>query len=125
VVRADYQRLQQVFGNLIGNAIKFSPRDSTITVKAAARDGEVVFSVTDQGPGIAPDELSKVFQPYWSGQRHGKKSTGLGLFISPSIVRAHRGRIWVDSQFGRGSTFHFSLPLARLEGAPEHVDDGR
>jgi len=121
VVRADHQRLQQVFGNLVGNAIKFSPRDSTITVDAAARDSEVVFSVADQGPGVAPDEMSKIFEPYWSGQRHGKKSTGLGLFISQGIVRAHGGRIWVESQPGRGSTFHFALPLARPEPAPEYV----
>jgi signal transduction histidine kinase len=122
-VRADGRRLQQVFGNLIGNAIKFSPRDSTIAVNAVARDGEVVFSVADEGPGITADELSRIFERFWSGQRHGKKSTGLGLFISQGIVRAHGGRIWVESQPGRGSTFHFALPLAQPESAPAHVDE--
>src|SRR6185436_18597582 len=112
VVLADRRRVQQVFGNLIGNAIKFSPRDSTITVGAAATEREVIFSVADQGPGIAPDEVTRIFERYWSGKRHDQKSTGLGLFISKGIVEAHGGRIWVESTLGLGSTFRFSLPSA-------------
>jgi hypothetical protein len=112
----------QVFANLIGNAVKFSPKGTTIRVEAVVKDGEVVFSVADGGPGIARDEMARIFEPYWSGQRHGERSTGLGLFISQGIVRAHGGRIWVESQLGRGSSFHFALPLGPGR-APAHVDD--
>jgi PAS domain S-box-containing protein len=111
-LRADRQRLQQVFANLIGNAIKFSPTDATITVQAALADDHVLFTVADQGPGIAPDDLGRIFDAYWSGQRHGKKSTGLGLFIAKGIVEAHGGRLWAESEPGHGATFFFTLPVA-------------
>lgn len=114
-VQADRGRIQQVFGNLVGNALRFSESGSDITVGAAAEGGEVIFSVADRGPGIAPDDLSRIFDPYWSGERHGQKSTGLGLSIARGIVEAHGGRIWVESAEGRGSTFYFSLPRA-LDG---------
>src|SRR5205814_5015709 len=115
-LQADRRRLLQIFGNLIGNALKFSPRDSTIGVGAAIEGSEVVFSVRDQGPGIAPDELKRIFDPYWSGKRHGNRSTGLGLFISKGIVQAHGGRIWVESESGHGSTFYFALPARHVAG---------
>jgi signal transduction histidine kinase len=107
---ADRQRMQQVFTNLIGNALKFSPAGTTISVTASPADDHVLFSVADQGPGIPADDLSRIFDAYWSGRRHGKQSTGLGLFIAKGIIEAHGGRLWAQSQPGQGATFLFTLP---------------
>jgi signal transduction histidine kinase len=108
-VRADRTRIQQALANLIGNALKFSPPDAAVRVGALARGAEVVLSVEDAGPGIPPEDRPLIFQAYWSGGTQGKKSTGLGLFITKGIVEAHGGRIWVESQVGSGSTFRFTL----------------
>jgi signal transduction histidine kinase len=67
--------------------------------------------VSDTGPGIAREEVPLLFDPYWSATRHAKKGTGLGLYIAKGIIEAHGGRIWVDSEPGRGSTFSFAIPL--------------
>ena len=112
-VLADAARVVQVLGNLLRNAIKFTPDGGRITVRAH-RDGEAVaFAVTDTGSGIAPTAQARVFDRYWhasSGAR--RRGTGLGLSIARGIVEAHGGRIWVESELGRGSTFRFSLPIA-------------
>ena len=111
-VLADPERIQQTLSNLVGNAIKFSPERGTIVV-AAARDGSdyIRISVSDNGPGIAPDHLPKVFDRYWQSSRTDRQGAGLGLAIARGIVEAHGGRIWLDSQPGRGTTASFSLPL--------------
>ncbi len=111
-IAADRHRLLQVFENLIGNAVKFTRAGGRITVGAAARAGEVVFSVADDGAGIAPDELPHVFERFWQARRTGRGGAGLGLAISQGIVEAHGGRIWVESALGRGSTFYFAIPAA-------------
>jgi PAS domain S-box-containing protein len=111
-VRADEARIVQVLGNLLRNALKFSPDGSTITAAAELRDGEVVFSVRDQGPGIAPDEQRRVFERYWRSPSSGRRGgSGLGLSIAKGIVEAHGGRIWLESKLGEGSTFYFTLPV--------------
>jgi PAS domain S-box-containing protein len=109
---ADRGRLQQVLANLIGNAIKFSPANRTVEVGALWRDRsrEVLFQVRDEGPGIAPEDRRRIFERYWQG-RSNAGGVGLGLPIAQGIVRAHGGRIWVESEVGRGSTFRFTLPL--------------
>ena len=110
-VLADEGRVVQLLGNLVRNALKFSPDGSSINVGAALRDGEVVFSVRDHGPGIAPESLPRVFERYWraaAGARH--RGAGLGLSIARGIAEAHGGRIWVESTLGQGATFYFSLP---------------
>jgi PAS domain S-box-containing protein len=111
-LRADHDRLQQVLFNLVGNAIKFSPPEAAVTIRAAQDGEEVVFAVSDQGPGIADDHLPYLFQRFWQAPdaRHG--GAGLGLTIARGIVEAHGGRIWVESVEGEGSTFSFALPAA-------------
>jgi signal transduction histidine kinase len=110
LVRADRDRVLQVLQNLVGNAIKFTHQGGRVTV-AARREGAVVtFRVSDNGPGIATESLSCVFDRFWKHEAGGKKGTGLGLFIAKGIVEAHSGQIWVESVPGRGASFSFTLP---------------
>ncbi len=111
-IECDPARVHQVFGNLIGNAIKFTPPGGSITIRAEPRAGEAYFSVTDTGRGIPAADLPHVFDRFWQAQKTARMGTGLGLSISKGIVEALGGRIWADSQVGVGSTFHFTLPLA-------------
>ncbi len=107
---ADHHRLLQVFENLIGNAIKFTPHGGRVTIGAAPGPDEVVFSVRDTGPGIPVDDQPRVFDRFWQAQRADRKGAGLGLPICRGIVEAHGGRIWVESTAGEGSTFSFTVP---------------
>jgi PAS domain S-box-containing protein len=108
---ADRDRCLQVFENLIGNAIKFTPRGGRIIVSAFAEDGEVHFSVADSGVGIAPESLPHVFDRFWKAKNAKREGAGLGLSICKGIVAAHGGRIWVESARGRGTTVHFTIPV--------------
>jgi signal transduction histidine kinase len=108
-VSCDRPRILQVLSNLIGNAVKFTPRGGSVQVSVARRPGEVVFSVSDTGPGIPPEQLELVFDRYWQADRRSQQGSGLGLFIAKSLVRAHGGRIWADSVVGVGSCFSFAL----------------
>jgi len=111
-LHADRNRLIQVLGNLLGNAIKFCSSGDVIRVRGV-RDGDrVCFSIADTGPGIPRLELPHIFEPYWSGRTGKKKGTGLGLFITKAIVEAHGGRIEVESEEGKGATFEVTLPVA-------------
>ena len=83
-----------------------------MTVRARGDGNAVRFEVADTGPGIAASEKEHLFEAYWSAERHGKRGTGLGLFITRGVVEAHGGKIWVESEPGRGATFFFTLPLA-------------
>jgi signal transduction histidine kinase len=118
-VQADEQRLQQVFSNLIGNAIKFTPAGGHVLVAAERREGLVCFAVSDTGTGIPPEDLPHLFDRFWQAQRADRRGAGLGLAIVKAIVEAHGGRIWVESTPGKGSTFYFTLPIApALETSP-------
>lgn len=120
-LEADAGKLRQVMNNLISNAIKFSPQGGRITVSLFASDRQAVVSVSDEGPGIPDQEVSKLFQPFSKTSvrpQSGEKSSGLGLSIAHRIVAGHGGRIWVNSLPNRGSTFYFSLPLQREEEQP-------
>lgn len=110
----DPDRLEQVLNNLIGNAIKYSPRGGTITISAVHREREVVVSISDHGIGIAPEYLGNIFERFYRGSAEGQdiKGLGLGLYVTRRIVEAHGGRIEVRSQLGEGSEFFFTLPLA-------------
>ena len=110
-VLCDRARVAQVLANLVSNAIKFTPRSGTIRIKAAEVDGLMRFSDSDEGCGMTPETVARVFQRFFSSD-DGRGGLGLGLYIAKQIVEAHRGTITVESKLGAGSTFHFSLPLA-------------
>jgi signal transduction histidine kinase len=111
-VLCDRRRILQVLGNLVGNAIKFGEAGASVTLRAEVRDRDVVVGVSDTGPGIPPDAIQNIFDPYRTvaGQLQG--GTGLGLYISRGIVERHGARLWVESDVGVGTTFYFTLPLA-------------
>lgn len=110
-VNVDASRIVQVLGNLLRNALKFTPDGGKITVRASNGGREVVFSVSDTGPGIPAADQPYVFDRYWHARRTANRSgTGLGLSIARGIVQAHGGRMWLESEHGRGTTFYFSIP---------------
>jgi PAS domain S-box-containing protein len=114
IVSADPDRLVQVVSNLLSNAIKYSPDGGAVGVATRAEDGMVHVSVTDQGIGIAPEFVNRLFGRYerFESNRTSKVvGTGLGLAISRQIVELHGGRIWVDSKVGAGSNFQFTIPI--------------
>ena len=115
-VLADTPRIQQVLANLLGNAIKFTPQAGTIIVRAEPSDGVVTFSVTDTGPGIPEENVPHLFERLWQAKHTASLGTGLGLFIVKGIVESHEGTVWVESRVGHGSTFFFTLPVARRRG---------
>jgi signal transduction histidine kinase len=120
VVNGDRDRLEQVLGNLLENAVKYSPDGSDITVTVDDRSDTFVTAVCDRGMGIPADELAQVFERFHRG-RHVSSTNygglGLGLYITKQIVERHGGTIWVESKEGQGTTFYFSLPASE-EPAP-------
>ncbi|MGQ9682087.1 MAG: PAS domain S-box protein [Anaerolineae bacterium] len=117
-VFADPLRLERILTNLWSNALKYSAPGTPVTVTAAPRDAEVVTSVMDRGRGIPPEDLPHLFKRYFRTERakEAGEGLGLGLYITRRLVEAHGGRIWAESEVGRGSTFSFSLPVAEREG---------
>jgi len=111
-IHVDTLRIQQVLSNLIGNALKFTPSGGSVRVSAERVGGEVQFSVTDTGTGIAADQLPHIFARFWQARRTDRRGLGLGLAIARGIVEAHGGTIRVDSVPGAGSTFGFTIPAA-------------
>ena len=110
----DPTRIEQVIGNLLGNAFKFSPRGSTVKLGVDQENGAVEFSVTDSGPGIPPEEAERIFEAYHQTSARptgSEKGLGLGLSISQSIVEGHGGEIGVESAPGKGSRFYFRIPV--------------
>jgi len=112
-VYCDSTRVKQVFLNLLSNASRFT-EEGGITVEIDRRDQHVLVSVTDTGPGISPEGLEKLFEPFWQspGQLwRDRGGSGLGLSISKQFIELHGGQMWVESQVGRGTTFYFTLPV--------------
>jgi len=115
LVRGDAERLGQVLLNLVHNALKFSPPGTTVTVRAATTTGQLEVVVADEGPGIPKSDQARIFERFYKVDRarlRGMGGTGLGLAIARHVVEGHGGRLWLDSEEGRGSTFSFSLPIA-------------
>jgi PAS domain S-box-containing protein len=110
---ADRERILQIFSNLVGNAVKFTPAGGSVRISAHYADEMVWLSVTDTGSGISAEDLPHVFDRYWQAKsrRRGRQGIGLGLVIVKGIVEAHGGKVWVESELGSGSSFHFSLPV--------------
>ena len=110
-ILADQARLEQVLVNLLHNAIKFTPEGGKIEIGAAAEKDAVRFTVQDTGVGIATDDLPRIFERFYKADRaRSGGGTGLGLAISRHLVEAHGGKIWAESQEGRGSIFCFTIP---------------
>ncbi len=107
----DHARLFQVLGNLIANAIKFSPGGSRIALRAERIGNQVQCSVRDQGRGIPADQIEKIFERFVQVDTNDRRGLGLGLFIAKQIVEAHSGCIWAESTLGRGTTVIFTLPV--------------
>ena len=111
-LNADPDRLHQILSNILGNAIKYSPYGGTVELSIQQQaDDQVLFCVTDQGPGIAETDLKHVFDRFWQAEPV-KSGSGLGLYIARKLVEAHGGHIWVKSKLGQGASFCFSLPRA-------------
>ncbi len=112
-VRINPQKMQRVLGNLIQNAIRHTPADGTVAITAQPVPGGIQVDVEDTGEGIAPEELPRVFDWFYRGEKSRSRTyggAGLGLAIARSILEAHGGRIWAESTLGRGSTFRFVIP---------------
>lgn len=119
-VRGDRFRVSQVLTNLVSNAVKYSPVDSTVTIRASAMAGEMQLDVVDKGIGISPADQSQLFSKFFRVDNSFTREvsgTGLGLFITKAIVEAHGGRVWVESEDGVGSTFSFTIPLSPIGAA--------
>jgi signal transduction histidine kinase len=115
-ITADERRVRQVVLNLVSNAVKFTPADGRVDISARAEDGHVEVAVADTGPGISPDDLETIFEEFEQAPT-GKQAegTGLGLPLSRKLVELHGGRLWVESEVGKGSTFRFTLPVEAAE----------
>lgn len=123
---ADAAQLTRALSNLVHNAIKFTPPGGTVRVSALAANGDVTIEVSDTGPGIAPEDLPRVFERFFRGDRaRASGGTGLGLAIAKHVVEAHGGRLWVESEGrpGQGATFRFTLAAAEPDdhGPPSAV----
>jgi two-component system phosphate regulon sensor histidine kinase PhoR len=124
LIMADPDAMNQVFGNLIENALKYGKAGGRIRVGAQLLETEVEFSVKDFGPGIAFEHLERIFERFYRVDKARSREsggTGLGLAIVKHIVQAHGGRIWAESELGSGATFHFTLPLARTTDGAKNV----
>jgi signal transduction histidine kinase len=114
LVLADKGQLQRVTSNLIDNAIKYSPEDSEVVVRVYETSNHVACQIKDSGPGISPNDLPHIFDPFFRGgcekARENKPGSGLGLAIVRSIVEAHGGKVWVKSELKKGSIFTFTIP---------------
>jgi two-component system, chemotaxis family, CheB/CheR fusion protein len=112
-VTADKERLQQVVINLLTNAVKYSPKTDKVFVNVVQEDGKVKVSIKDDGIGIRKDDLGKIFERYYrvEGRSIHFQGLGIGLFISYEIIQRHNGKIWAESEVGKGSTFYFTVPI--------------
>jgi signal transduction histidine kinase len=117
VVSGDERRIRQVIFNLLSNAVKFTPSGGQVDVSAARVDGEMRVSVADSGPGIAAEDLERIFEEFQQTEAGARQheGTGLGLALSKRFVEMHGGRIWCESEVGKGSTFEFTLPARPVE----------
>ncbi|AMW05469.1 sensor histidine kinase [Gemmatimonas phototrophica] len=111
VILADRHRLQQVLSNLLGNAVRFTPHGGEVVLTATRLEDMLRISVRDSGPGVAPDDVPRLFERYWQAPRLLRAGSGLGLYIAKGIVEAHEGEIGVESEVGKGAEFWFTVPF--------------
>ena len=110
IVKGDKERLEQVVINLLSNAIKYSPQGHTVLIHTEKQNGQITVSVKDDGIGIPAAAIAKVFEPYYRVSENQFQGMGIGLFICWEIIRHHDGKMWAESELGKGSTFYFTLP---------------
>jgi PAS domain S-box-containing protein len=128
IVAGDAALLRQAITNLVDNAIKYTPSNGVVAVGLSVGDGRAVIYVTDTGIGVAPSDQVRLFEKFYRIKRRDMPDipgTGLGLSIVKSIIERHDGRVWVDSELNKGSTFHISLPLSEARVVAEHNDKTR
>jgi signal transduction histidine kinase len=123
-VMADPARIQQVLSNLLGNARKFAGTGGSIRIQVVRSGEGVTFAVFDNGPGISPEAIPRLFDRHWRARETAHLGAGLGLAIAKGIVEAHGGRIWVESEVGQGAAFYFVIPVAPGPEEP-HPDANR
>jgi signal transduction histidine kinase len=115
---ADRDKITQVLVNVVVNAVKFTPSNGKVTITVDQRQqASVTLSVKDTGPGIPEDEIDKIFDKFYQVARVNKEKTrgaGLGLAISKALVEMHGGKLWIESELGKGSVFSFSIPARKL-----------
>jgi len=127
-IDADRALLQQAVYNLVENAIKYTPEKGTVTLRAKAQTGAVCFEVEDNGIGIAPADQPRLFEKFFRGSQRearAQRGSGLGLAIVRSIADQHKGRVWVESQMGQGSTFFLLIPLVQPDGTKKKAKEGK
>jgi signal transduction histidine kinase len=122
-VHCDRGRVLQIVSNLVGNALKFTPKGGAIVIDAQALGSEAHFYVRDSGRGISEEDLSRIFDRFWHSSKNNRQGIGLGLSIVKGLVEAQNGRVWVESALGVGTTFFFTLPLAKP--MPEQLAQNR
>lgn len=122
-VTCDSRRIEQLLSNILGNAVKFTPEGGHIDISGHQHGANIVISISDNGPGIPKEDLTRIFDRFWQSHSNKKNiGTGLGLSIAKGIARAHGGAIWVESELGRGSTFYFTLPMASSDVMPAEAE---
>ena len=112
----DHDRILQVLANLVGNALKFTEPGGTIAIALAPFEDRLEFTVRDSGRGIDPKNIDAIFERFSQAAQLDRRGLGLGLYISRCIIEAHGGTIWAESEMGRGSAFHFTLPVSVSSG---------
>jgi PAS domain S-box-containing protein len=123
-IEADQRKLKQILFNLLSNAVKFTPAGGTVDMDAARNDDVIIITVTDSGIGIKEEDISKLFHPFTqleSAYTKEYEGTGLGLALNRNLVELHGGMVWVESQFGKGSKFSFTIPLTQTAANPAIV----
>jgi len=118
LINADRERIASVISNLLSNAVKYSPRGRTIDIRCKLQEKTAVISVTDEGMGIKPDDLTHIFDRYYRVESNNTRHIsgfGIGLYLSAEIIKQHGGEIWAESELSNGTTFYFSLPLIASE----------
>lgn len=115
LINADRDKIGQVIDNLISNAVKYSPSNTTIQISCISKGGKAMVSVSDQGMGISSEDLPRLFERYYRVQGQGHQSIagfGIGLYLCWEILKRHNGTIWAESRLEHGSIFYFQLPVA-------------
>ncbi len=115
VANADKERIEQVIINMLTNAIKYSPNANEIIVDAYKKNSQIIVSIKDYGIGIPPEDIKNIFDRFYrvGGLAATYSGSGIGLYISSEIIKQHRGKMWAESEIGRGSTFYFSIPTSQ------------